>query len=155
MRDHNTGELWVGRRLTEYWRLPAPVVELWVSASDDGVPPLSAAVAVAVSVQPVNSVAPRFVQVTVACKIRGVCDISSPCVLFSLNLTENVKIVSICHCTGIAICSERDADLHMAQLMPLPLTRAYSKRVPRTNCALRIKKCAPRIFSGIYFLSTS
>jgi len=34
-------------------------------------------------------------------------------------------------------------------------TSAYSKRVPRTNCALRIKKCAPRIFSGIYFLSTS
>ena len=33
--------------------------------------------------------------------------------------------------------------------------RAYSKRVPRTNCALRIKKCAPRISSGIYFLSTS
>jgi len=32
--------------------------------------------------------------------------------------------------------------------------RAYSKRVPRTNCALRIKKCAPRISSGIYFLST-
>jgi len=25
----------------------------------------------------------------------------------------------------------------------------------RTNCALRIKKCAPRISSGIYFLSTS
>ena len=33
--------------------------------------------------------------------------------------------------------------------------RAYSKRVPRTNCALRIKKCAPRISSGIYFLGTS
>ena len=32
---------------------------------------------------------------------------------------------------------------------------AYSKRVPRTNCALRIKKCAPRISSGIYFSSTS
>jgi len=29
--------------------------------------------------------------------------------------------------------------------------RAYSKRVPHTNCALRIKKCAPRISSGIYF----
>ena len=29
--------------------------------------------------------------------------------------------------------------------------RAYSKRVPRTNCALRIKKCAPRISSGICF----
>ena len=28
---------------------------------------------------------------------------------------------------------------------------AYSKRVPCTNCALRIKKCAPRISSGIYF----
>ena len=28
---------------------------------------------------------------------------------------------------------------------------AYSKRVPRTNCALRIKKRAPRISSGIYF----
>jgi len=34
-------------------------------------------------------------------------------------------------------------------------SRAYSKRVHRTNCALRIKKCAPRISSGIYFLSTS
>jgi len=29
--------------------------------------------------------------------------------------------------------------------------RAYSKRVFRTKCALRIKKCAPRISSGIYF----
>ena len=28
---------------------------------------------------------------------------------------------------------------------------AYFKRVPRTNSALRIKKCAPRISSGIYF----
>jgi len=28
---------------------------------------------------------------------------------------------------------------------------AYSKRIPRTNCALWIKKCAPRISSGIYF----
>ena len=36
-----------------------------------------------------------------------------------------------------------------------PPISAYSKRVPRTNCALRIKKCAPRISSGIYFLSTS
>ena len=35
------------------------------------------------------------------------------------------------------------------------LATAYSKRVPRTNCALQIKKCAPRISSGIYFLSTS
>jgi len=34
-------------------------------------------------------------------------------------------------------------------------SRAYSKRVPRTNCALRMKKCAPRISSGIYFISTS
>ena len=34
-------------------------------------------------------------------------------------------------------------------------SRAYSKRVFRTNCALRIKKCAPLISSGIYFLSTS
>jgi len=33
--------------------------------------------------------------------------------------------------------------------------KAYSNRVLRTNCALRIKKCAPRISSGIYFLSTS
>ena len=35
-------------------------------------------------------------------------------------------------------------------------TSAYSKRVvSRTNCSLRIKKCAPRISSGSYFLSTS
>jgi len=38
---------------------------------------------------------------------------------------------------------------------PVVCFRAYSKRVSRTNCALRIKKCAPRISSGIYFLSTS
>ena len=37
----------------------------------------------------------------------------------------------------------------------LIIIRAYSKRVLRTNCALRIKKCAPRISSGIYFSSTS
>ena len=30
---------------------------------------------------------------------------------------------------------------------------AYSKCAPRTNCALRIKKCAPRISSGICFLT--
>jgi len=43
------------------------------------------------------------------------------------------------------------------ELMPVlgSQPRAYSKRVFRTNCALRIKKCAPRISSGIYFLSTS
>jgi len=35
------------------------------------------------------------------------------------------------------------------------ITRAYSKRVPRTNYALQIKKCASRISYGIYFLSTS
>jgi len=34
-------------------------------------------------------------------------------------------------------------------------TRAYSKRVPRTNYALRIKKCLPRISSDISFFSTS
>ena len=40
---------------------------------------------------------------------------------------------------------------HDDVLSSLDLGRAYSKRVPRTNCALRIKKCAPRISSGIYF----
>ena len=39
--------------------------------------------------------------------------------------------------------------------LPRLRARAYSKRVFRTNCALRIKKCAPRISGGIYFLSTS
>ena len=34
-------------------------------------------------------------------------------------------------------------------------SRAYSKRVPRTNCTLRIKKCAPRISSWHLFLSTN
>ena len=33
------------------------------------------------------------------------------------------------------------------------LTLPSLQGVPRTNCALRIKKCAPRISSGIYFLS--
>ena len=37
------------------------------------------------------------------------------------------------------------------KIYPPPWDRAYSNRVPRTNCALRIKKCAPRISSGIYF----
>jgi len=60
----------------------------------------------------------------------------------------------------VVVSLELGADLRMAQLMPLPLTfscftRAYSKRVPRTNCALRIKKYAPRISSGVYFSSTS
>jgi len=40
-------------------------------------------------------------------------------------------------------------------LFMTPVGRAFPKRVFRTNCALRIKKCAPRITSGIYFLSTS
>jgi len=34
------------------------------------------------------------------------------------------QTLCFCHgyCTGVVICLERDADLHMAQLMPLPLT---------------------------------
>ena len=43
----------------------------------------------------------------------------------------------------------------MALVWTVTNSRAYSKRVRRTNCALRIKKCAPLISSGIYFLSTS
>ena len=58
--DPASGQLRVGRPLTEYWRLPS-AVELWVAARDDGRPALSAVVAVTVSVEPVNSAAPRFV----------------------------------------------------------------------------------------------
>ena len=39
-----------------------------------------------------------------------------------------------------------------SQLDPGPILSVF---VPGTNCALRIKKCAPRISGGIYFLSTS
>ena len=38
---------------------------------------------------------------------------------------------------------------------PSVLWLLFQGRVPRTNCALWIKKCAPRISSGIDFLSTS
>jgi len=31
--------------------------------------------------------------------------------------------------TGVAICLERDADLHMAQLMPLPLTLSCFSKI--------------------------
>ena len=31
--------------------------------------------------------------------------------------------------TGMVICLERDADLHMAQLMPLPLTVSYFSKI--------------------------
>jgi len=31
--------------------------------------------------------------------------------------------------TGMVICLERDADLHMAQLMPLPLTISCSSKI--------------------------
>ena len=44
---------------------------------------------------------------------------------------------------------------HQLDHMQTIYARAYSKRVPRTNCALLIKKCAAQISSGIYFLSTS
>jgi len=30
---------------------------------------------------------------------------------------------------GVAVCLERGADLHMAQLMPLPLTVSYSSKI--------------------------
>jgi len=30
---------------------------------------------------------------------------------------------------GVVICLERDVDLHMAQLMPLPLTVAYFSKI--------------------------
>ena len=57
------------------------------------------------------------------------------------------------------VCSALVAYTRRRQIETLdPLNasaRAYSKRVPRTNCALRIKTCAPLISSGIYFLSTS
>ena len=32
-------------------------------------------------------------------------------------------------CAGVVICLERGADLHMAQLMPLPLTASYSSKI--------------------------
>jgi len=32
-------------------------------------------------------------------------------------------------CSGMVICLERDADLHMAQLMPLPLTVSYFSKI--------------------------
>ena len=55
-----------------------------------------------------------------------------------------------------AVLRQRSVTMRATQADPVPVrSRAYSKRVPRTNFALRIKKCAPRIFSGIYFLSTS
>ena len=52
------------------------------------------------------------------------------------------------HCAIMRRTTDTTEDAHCV------CSRAYSKRVPRTNCALRIKKCAPRISSGIYFLST-
>jgi len=57
--DAQSGQLRVGRPLTEYWRLPT-TFELWVEARDNGHPPLSDAIAVTVSVQLINSAAPRF-----------------------------------------------------------------------------------------------
>jgi len=32
-------------------------------------------------------------------------------------------------CTGLVVCLERGADLHMAQLMPLPLTVSCSSKI--------------------------
>ena len=58
--DSTSGQLRVGRPLTEYWRLPT-TFELWLEARDDGRPPLFDAVSVTVAIQPVNSAAPRFV----------------------------------------------------------------------------------------------
>jgi len=58
--DSTSGQLRVARPLTDYWRLPT-TFELWVEARDDGRPPLSDAVPVTVAIQPINSVAPRFV----------------------------------------------------------------------------------------------
>lgn len=59
--DSTSGQLRVRRPLSEYWRLPR-TFELWVEARDDGRPSLSDAVAVTVSVSPVNVAAPRFEQ---------------------------------------------------------------------------------------------
>jgi len=42
------------------------------------------------------------------------------------------------------------------QMLPMSdVARAYSKRVPRTNCALRIKKVCTPDFQWHLFLSTS
>ena len=58
--DSDSGQLRVGRTLTDYWRLPS-TVEVWVEARDDGRPSLSNAVSVSIAVRPVNSATPRFV----------------------------------------------------------------------------------------------
>jgi len=58
--DPTSGQLRVGRSLTEHWRLPT-AFELWVEARDDGRPPLFDVISVTITVQPVNSAAPRFV----------------------------------------------------------------------------------------------
>jgi len=57
--DPDSGQLQVGRPLTEYWRLPSRL-EVWIEARDNGAPALFDAVAVVVVVNPVNSDRPRF-----------------------------------------------------------------------------------------------
>jgi len=55
-------------------------------------------------------------------------------------------------CSALVAYTRRRRRRQIETLDPLNASaRAYSKRVPRTNCALRIKKCAPLISSGIYF----
>ena len=74
--------------------------------------------------------------------------------IFLLCCSNSVQWVVISYMTVCFIYS-----LSMAIFERIYFTRscvrAYSKHVPRTNCALRIKKCAPRISGGVYFLSTS
>ena len=56
--------------------------------------------------------------------------------------------------TNLDFTGARDIEWQWHQLGHMQVCNAYSKRVPRTNCALQIKKCALWISSGIYFLST-
>jgi len=64
--------------------------------------------------------------------MHKVCNVMLPSVLwrFWLGCRKGIQPVKTeWWGAGMVICLERDADLHMAQLMPLPLTVCYFSKV--------------------------
>ena len=109
---------------------PKPVTFCGVYYSRDGVLP-----------GPVNAVDPQLPRSTRHCRDSDATEIG----LFN---AHSIRKLDARQSRTVA---------HPATPQPLVAvwSRAYSKLFFRINCALRIKKCAPRISSGIYFLSTS
>jgi len=82
------------------------------------------------------------------------------CVFLLVTVSLLLSVRNICCTYGVVICLERGADLHMAQLMPMPLASVKSRLVftflvpahpgspGKGKGAVRVCVCACVYFSG-------